>query len=180
MNASGWIVTQSGRKVDVFHPTPESMDIEDIAHALSMICRFGGHTKEFYSVAQHSVLVSYICNKKYALQGLMHDATEAFCGDVVRPIKRNIQFFCDMEDGLHNAISQKFHIYWNETIHKSIKRADNIALLTEAKYLVQQELHSKLKREKPLEHPIKGWTHIVAKNTFLARFKELTSARKSK
>lgn len=179
MQASGWIITQSGRKVDVFNPTPESLDIQDIAHALSMICRFGGHIKEFYSVAQHSILVSYICNKKYALQGLMHDATEAFCGDVIRPIKRNIQFFIDMENGLHNAINVKFKLHWNDLIHRSIKRADNIALLTEAKYLVNQELYSKIK-EKPLEHPIRGWSPIVAKNTFLTRFKELTDARKSK
>ena len=71
-----YIETVSGRKFYFLNPNPEDIDIEDIAHALSMQCRFTGHTKWFYSVAEHAIWVSYLVPVHLALEGLLHDASE--------------------------------------------------------------------------------------------------------
>ena len=93
-----WCQTFTGRKVDIFHPSPEMVDIEDIAHALSMTCRFGGHCRDFYSVAEHSVLVEQIgrhalhCTfSRISMLLLLHDAAEAYIGDIITPIKRGFE-----------------------------------------------------------------------------------------
>src|ERR1700683_336889 len=82
-----WIVTFSGRRFYVLDPRPSDVRIEDIAHSLSLQCRFNGHVKNFYSVAQHSVLVSERCDPADALYGLLHDASEAYIGDMSAPLK---------------------------------------------------------------------------------------------
>ena len=73
-----WLQTYTGKKFYPFDPREEEVDILDIAHALSQLCRFGGHTKEFYSVAEHCVLVSMCCPSEVKLLGLLHDAAEAY------------------------------------------------------------------------------------------------------
>lgn len=83
-----WISTYSGRQFDIFNPQAESVHLEDIAHALSMNCRYNGHVERFYSVAEHSVVASLHCNQDHALAVLMHDAAEAYLTDIPRPIKQ--------------------------------------------------------------------------------------------
>src|SRR5262249_3879894 len=90
-----WIATITGKRWFVTDPHPDDVDIEDIAHGLSMVCRFGGQCREFYSVAQHSVLMANeMCRREappeMALWGLLHDAPEAYLGDMVRPLKRSM------------------------------------------------------------------------------------------
>jgi uncharacterized protein len=85
-----WIQTYTGRRVYPLDPSPEDIDIADIAHALSNVCRFTGHVREFYSVAQHSVIVSECVPAPFALLGLMHDAPEAYIGDISRPLKKSL------------------------------------------------------------------------------------------
>jgi hypothetical protein len=104
------IITVTGREIDVLNPKEEDIDIEDIAHSLSLICRWGGHTKKHYSVAQHSVLVSMACSKESQLEGLLHDATEAYIGDIVRPIKEKIDIFNQIEDRLARVIAKKYKL----------------------------------------------------------------------
>jgi len=88
MNA--WIQTISGRKFPLAEPDPNQIDIEDIAHALSMLCRFNGHCTQFYSVAEHSMHVSHEISNDLALAGLLHDAAEAYLGDVPSPLKKEL------------------------------------------------------------------------------------------
>jgi len=82
-----YIQTLSGKKFSYQFATADDIDIEDIANALSNICRFAGHLPEFYSVAQHSVLVSQIVPPEFAFEALMHDAAEAYCQDIPAPLK---------------------------------------------------------------------------------------------
>jgi len=81
-----WITTYTGKRFHYLDPQPEEIDIVDIAHALSLTCRFGGHCKEFYSVAEHSIRVAEIVPKEFQLLALLHDAGEAYTGDVQSPI----------------------------------------------------------------------------------------------
>src|SRR5690242_11754504 len=84
-----WMQTYTGRRFWPLDPRVDDIDIGDIAHHLSLVCRFAGACREFYSVAQHCVGVSYVCDPKDALWGLLHDAAEAYVGDMVRPLKRS-------------------------------------------------------------------------------------------
>lgn len=88
-----WILTFSGERFYPFSPAPEEVKTKDIAHALANICRFNGHTRGFYSVAAHSVHVSRLVPPEFALEALLHDAAEAYVGDMVRPLKRGLPAF---------------------------------------------------------------------------------------
>ena len=84
---TAWIITYSGKKFYHLAPSAEMVDIVDIAHALSLTCRWTGHTRYHYSVAQHSWYFSYLVPKEFALSALLHDASEAYLGDMNRPLK---------------------------------------------------------------------------------------------
>ena len=83
-----WITTQSGKHFDFNNLSAADICIEDISCALSNLCRFTGHVQDFYSVAQHSVHVSYLVPPEFALEALLHDAAEAYCNDISAPRKR--------------------------------------------------------------------------------------------
>jgi hypothetical protein len=108
-----WIQTRTGKKFYPFAPRPEDIDIEDIAHALSMLCRYAGHTSQFYSVAEHSVHVAEALvlagqPKHVVAAGLMHDATEAYLVDLPRPVKNGLPGYKDAEVRLAAVIAEKF------------------------------------------------------------------------
>lgn len=132
-NNRGPYIQAKSCKFYPFDPKPEEIFIEDIAHALSNICRYNGHTKEFYSVAQHSVLVSKYCKPEHALHGLLHDAAEAYVGDMVRPIKNmnNMSFFRETEDRICETIFNKFHLTY--PYPEDIKLADDMVLAIETR-----------------------------------------------
>lgn len=79
--------TFSHVRIDLRNPIESKIELEDIANGLSLICRFNGQIPRFYSVAQHSVLVSALCPDDLKLEGLLHDAPEAYIGDVIKPLK---------------------------------------------------------------------------------------------
>lgn len=102
------IQTFTGLGFNPLAPDPALIRIEDVAHSLSMICRFGGHCTRFYSVAEHSWHVSRLVPRVHALWGLLHDAAEAYCGDVLSPLKPYWSQHRDTESRLTAAIALKF------------------------------------------------------------------------
>lgn len=131
------IRTVSGKYVNVFEPTPEMFCIEDIAHALSMQPRFGGHLPKFYSVAQHSYhvavrLLDYRYSKQIQFAGLMHDASEAYLLDVPRPIKTELTNYKAIEDNLMQCLSELFKFTY--PLPLEVKTADERVLGFEWEY----------------------------------------------
>jgi hypothetical protein len=118
-------------------PDPELIKVEDVAHALSNLCRYAGHCSEFYSVAQHCVLVSQLCGSDPLdqLRGLLHDATEAYLVDVPRPVKRQLPEYTAAEKRLESAIEAAFNV--DGLSSSVVKRADELALWIEADRLMQ-------------------------------------------
>lgn len=133
--------TYRGHRFDYLRTTPEMVDIDDIARALSMQCRFNGHVSAFYSVAQHSVHVSEHLKHLPArgrMQGLLHDATEAYVGDVVRPLKRLMPIYATMEERVWLAVCEHFDI--TETMHPDVLMADEQMLIREAKEILPVDI----------------------------------------
>ena len=135
VNVQGWIQTSTGIKFFPLEPQIEDIYIQDIAHALSNLCRFGGHCSEFYSVAQHSVEVAQIVPKEYALWGLLHDASEAYLVDIPRPLKPFLKEYLTFESQLMYCICKKFNLPLE--CPKSVEIADDIVLATETRDLMK-------------------------------------------
>ena len=116
-----------GQIIDLANPTADNIYIGDISTALSKICRFGGHTEEFYSVAQHSVLVCMLAPIHLKAAALLHDATEAYLGDVVKPLKVLLgKPYTDLEDKCEAVIIQKFGL--SKEHLQQVKVFDKLAL----------------------------------------------------
>lgn len=168
-----WMQTVTGKAFWPLDPRPEDIDIEDIAHALAMLSRFGGHTSRFYSVAEHSYHVSQCVPREHAFQALLHDATEAYVGDVIRPIKHMLPAYQDIESGVWAAIAMRFDVPFK--MHTSVKFADNAVLLAEKRALLTEPpipwYWAYGLEEAPVV--IVGWTPTNAKALFMNRFEEL-------
>lgn len=124
-----WIVTYTGREVDLVEPRPDQICLDDIAHSLSHTCRFAGHTKRFYSVAEHSLHVARLCP---TLPALLHDAAEAYIGDVTRPLKHLLgERIAHIERRMQIAIACRFGFAAHELWSDEVKAADDILLWTE-------------------------------------------------
>lgn len=137
-----WIETYTGKKFWPLDPRPEDVCIEDIAHALSLICRFNGHCKHFYSVAHHSVLCCKLASLKghgprIRLLALLHDAAEAYVTDIPRPIKGYIEGYKDIENRVQVAILGALGIDLPTKKEKmDVKILDRIMLSTEGKQIM--------------------------------------------
>lgn len=135
------IKTFTGRRWTLLDPRPEDVALEDIAHALSNQCRFNGHVRCFYSVAQHAVLVSgevYRRTRDYhlALWGLHHDDEEAYLGDMVKPLKRLEQMsaFRNIARSTQSVILEHFGLSWPEP--EVVQLVDKLMLRTEQRDLL--------------------------------------------
>jgi hypothetical protein len=175
-----WIATISGRRWFITDPDAEDVHIRDIAHGLSMTCRFGGHCREFYSVAQHSVHVADVIRQDRGddthmeLWGLMHDATEAYVGDMVRPLKLSMPAYKVIEERTERAICAAFGIIVPPDIRHWVKRYDDVLLMTERRDLMNHCGYEWTPKVNPWDHQIFPLDIDEARSLFLVRFFELT------
>lgn len=148
--AKNYIVTVSGRTIDFANPDPFQIALSDIAHGLSKEQRFGNQLAEEWSVAQHSLLVCYLVNDpKLKIYALLHDAHEAYTGDISTPLKRMLGNHDDrsgvyaVQDALDRAIGKSFGLpdFCEITSGKEIKAADAMALQLEARRFIVSGEH---------------------------------------
>lgn len=143
-----WLQTYSGRRFYPADPRPEDVSIVDIAHGLAHICRFGGQSMQFYSVAEHSVFVSELLTYRgfpweVAMLGLLHDAHEAYTGDMIRPITRSVDLgdYGAMCDRIQGVITGAFQKLISEP-HGAVKAADLDMLAWEARTFMRHPMCS--------------------------------------
>lgn len=195
-----WMQTYTGRCFWPLDPRADEVCIEDIAHSLSLQCRFAGHCREPYSVAEHSVRVSLLVQEQFlrdergvygqhpsaeghaahlALMGLLHDASEAYLVDLPRPVKPHLKGYSQAEDWVMEAICERFGLRWenNQEAWQRVKHADNVLLATEARDLMGPPPCEWAALPEPLEAVIDPWTWRQAAIAFLRRFDELGGVR---
>ena len=166
-----WMQTFTGRKFYPMAPRPEDVDIVDIAHSLAMQCRYNGHVSRFYSVAEHCVLMSEVIEPEFALWALLHDATEAYVGDMVRPLKLNMPEYRAVEDRVEFAIAERFGLPL--PMPTRVKEVDTAILLNERRALLSDSYPWSTDGEL-LNVEIHGWEPTSAEARYLARFDLLT------
>ena len=178
-----YLQTVSGRWVNPFDPDPNQLDAGDIARALANQCRFGGHCRVFYSVAQHSVIVSELVEQRGGdaedvFAALMHDASEAYLGDMPHPLKHRSalgEAFKTAEDHLGLAIRDRFHI---KSPVPEIKRADRALLATERRTFSSESWHwPELEGVEPLDLDLRAWSPDEAAQAFARRYAEVDARR---
>lgn len=161
-----WITTYKGTKFHFRNPKPEEIDIEDIAHHLSQLCRFTGACKPFYSVAEHSIRVAEIVPEELKLAALLHDAAEAYIGDISRPIKYTHKLK-ETEEIITKVIAKKYGVDLNNS---EVKEADNILIATEGRDLMSN-MDSWATLPEPLEDKIIPMKNGNVEGLFLYLFK---------
>lgn len=178
---NSWFSTASGQRFYPWQPDPSRIFLADIAHALSQLNRWGGHTRVPYSVAQHSYHVSRMLPPEKRLWGLLHDATEAYMGgDIVSPIKRHVPDLMALERGIASAICVRFGLPEGALEDPEVKDADLNMLAWEYRDLMPQD---KAGVPPPMagrwtpNGTLEAWTPVEAKAVFLDRAHELGLAR---
>lgn len=171
-----WIQTYLGVQFWPLDPRVEDIRLMDIAHALSNLCRFTGHCQQFYSVAQHSVLVSQNVPIEDAKWGLLHDASEAYLADLSRPVKNFSALgteYKKLEERLMLVVCAKFKLA--PAMPLSVHKADDVLLMTEKRDVLSAHGHLPKWREiaEPLTKHIECWTPRLAEHMFLKRAQDL-------
>jgi 5'-deoxynucleotidase YfbR-like HD superfamily hydrolase len=170
MITTPYVSTFLGNRFYPLEPRIDHVAIEDIAHGLAFQCRFNGQTQEFYSVAQHSLIVASLVPTELRLAALLHDAAEAYLGDMVKPLKVLLPAFAAIEDQVGAIIAAAFDIDFSD--YAPIKRADLIALATEKRDLMPHsaERWAYLDGIGALPQPIVTMSPGQAKQEFLNEF----------
>ncbi len=177
-----FIETFTGRRFQPLNPDPTEIDIRDIAHALSLIVRYGGQCREFYCVGQHSVAVSetledWGCSKEIQMWGLIHDASEGLgLNDIVAPVKSAdcMAGYREAETRLMVAVCRRFGLPIAEP--ERVRTADLVLRATEVRDLMPNRPgHWADLTAKPLPRAIEPWAPSVAERAFLSRFEELAA-----
>jgi hypothetical protein len=179
-----WIETYTGKKFYPFSPNPGEFDIKDIAHSLSNQCRFNGHVKEFYSVAQHCVLIANYLEHighslSYILAGLLHDAGEAYVGDIITPVKRVFPQLAIYEHNLMIRIFRWADIDINRDIMRAVERVDKMILYSEKQVLLGDKIDWGFKSiGVPLFFKIEPWSPGLAESEYLKIYQTLSDKLK--
>lgn len=177
-----WMQTFSGRQFWPMDPRPNEIFIEDIAHALANLCRYGGHCLRFYSVAEHSVLMARAVSPENKLWALMHDAAEAYLVDVPRPIKRFLSGYALTESRIIRRIADRYNLPFNGgdgwgpvELPIEVEQAD-LRILADEKHqnMRQGPSWDLLDEVQPLGVTLQFWTPEQAEHEFLDTFAELT------
>jgi hypothetical protein len=166
-----FLTLHSGLRIDARRIMPDEIRIDDIAHALSHLCRFAGHVPTFYSVAQHSLIVCELLPKEplLQLQGLLHDATEAYLVDVPHYVKHSpeLEGYRRLEADLETKILNRFGL--PSTLDPRVKMADRSATEIEWRQMMRRETV-------PGVYPILPWASSMARMTFLAEYRKISLA----
>lgn len=170
------IALLSGNLFDYNDPDNSVVTIDDIATALSNVCRFSGHLHYFYSVAQHSVNCSYIVAPEFAFDALMHDTAEAFTNDIPTPLKLAVPALKELEFKIEGAMSKKFGFTFPLSI--DVRLADAQMLLIEKEEIKKDKTHWEMLDGIKVDHlrdkvDLRLYTPPQAKKLFLARYYEL-------
>jgi len=167
----GWIQTYSGQAFWPLDPRPEEIHIQDIAHALSLISRYCGQCRIFYPVAQHCVLVAHTVPRPLALEGLMHDGSEAYISDIPTPVKTYLPDYKRTEAKIEEAIAQKYNLIWPWP--SEVKLADHIVFKTECRDILARsfDVDEFVSKDTPiLEEKIIPWSSDKAEFMFQLHF----------
>lgn len=169
--AVDFIRLHSGKKFHILDPHLDEIDIGDIAWALSHLCRFTGHTRLFYSVAQHCCHVSDSLPDEFKLHGLLHDSQEAYCQDLAQPIKQYLPQYNELEARIEKLVARKFGLVY--PMPATVKTADMVLLVTEMRDMMRNTDY-KLHPFSPLTKRLHAWDSLKARREFLKRFNTLT------
>lgn len=176
MRKGDWLQTATGRQFWPADPRPHEVFIEDIAHALSLLCRYGGHCLRFYSVAEHSVLMSRAARQEQKLWALLHDASEAYVIDVPRPLKPEITGYKEIEANVMRAICVRFNLHLG--CPDGVKALDRAILVDEMRQnMAAPPAPWDGLPDAPLGIKLQFWSPERARVEFLAEFEALMRAR---
>ena len=170
MSSFNYIRLGNGTKFDYLNPDFSQITIEEIAHSLANQCRYIGHTKFHYSIAQHSVYCSYLAPEEYKYAALMHDICESIAIDVPSPLKKLLPDYQQLEQKLEKGLWAKFGLDW--PMHPEVKDVDTIMLATELKQLMPGEDYLNLLCF-PADLIIEEMTPKEAKKLFLDDYYQL-------
>jgi|ERR1700728_2316114 hypothetical protein len=168
------IMLHSGARFDFCAPSSSNFTIEDIAHGLGNLCRYAGQCRDFYSVAEHSILVSDTA-VGFEFEALLHDAAEAFLGDITRPLKQMLPDYRKIEKNVQQVVFDRFGLPRN--INPSIKQADLRVLAAEQSQIMPEgtDAWAREGNVEPAPVVVLHLSPTDAKKAFLERFKVLRS-----
>lgn len=166
--------TATGRRFFPLDPRADEVEIFDVAHGLSMVCRYGGHTRWHYSVALHAVYVSRYVEPWAAREALLHDSSEAYLGDMIRPLKhtRAMRRYRKAEAKVEAAVCERFGLSLDPEVWREVKRIDDRILVDETRQLMADPSMYELRGE-PVGVTIERLRPDEACAEFLWRFVEL-------
>lgn len=168
------IQTRSGKYINFVDYTSNIYDIQDIAHALSNLCRFTGHCSSFYSVAQHCVHASYCVDPEFAYEALMHDRIEAYLGDIASPLKQLLPDYKKLEKGLEEDSAWAFMLPLK--MSPEVREADIKMLATEKRDLMVETpdiIWGIIQGVEPCLDIIEPWSPEYSYIMFMKRYDEL-------